>query len=82
MQLSGKSALIANPIQALQEFYVNEATDENEFNTVALARLVKQQKNSFPKYIEQALEIEGIECPDLSSIPSLNSAKGQYNELN
>ena len=78
MQVSGKSALIANPIQALQEFYVNEATEENVVDKPALTRLVKQQKNTFPKYIEQVfskLDIIFI-VVDINEAFNTNDIKG------
>ena len=37
-----------------------------------LEELVREPANAFPKFVEQMLDIEGEQTPNLSFIPSIN----------
>ena len=77
--LGGKNALINNPVDAIQQFYLGECKTGNTVDTRKLAELVREGvtdgTNAFPKFVEQLLEIDGVEIPDLSILPSVNLTK-------
>jgi len=51
--LGGKNALLNDPIEAIQQFYIGESQEGANFDARKLAQLVREKANVFPKFIEQ-----------------------------